>query len=488
MRSGRLPRDSSLGGVGPRKVADTGARITASRDLLEPANRNTDTHPLFITAGHDAVPWKVQVMGDAGDSGLVGIVADASHSATASEVARRALQAVRRHLKMDAAYVSEIVNGRTVFREVDAPGQEKLIKVGDSYSLDDVYCQRVIDGRLPELIPNTADVPEAMALPITQAVPIGSHISVPLRLPDGRVYGSFCCLSFKPDPSLNDRDLQMMRAFADVTAFQIYQELETAKSGDASRARIEAAIAASQLSIVYQPVVRLSDESVAGFECLSRFSAEPVRTPDVWFKEAAELGMGARLETAAVRMALQALPQLPEDMYLAVNVSPDTAVKPELLAVLESKPVHRIVLEVTEHETVANYDALLRALAPLRRRGMRLAVDDAGAGYSSLRHILDLQPDLIKLDISLVRNIDTDSSRRALAVALIEFGRQTNCRIVAEGVETATELAALRELGVDKAQGYLTGRPMPLTEALDCVSAQKTGQAPLISTESHRSR
>lgn len=118
-----------------------------------------------------------------------------------------------------------------------------------------------------------------------------------------------------------------------------------------------------------------------------------------------------------------------------------------------------IVLEITEHSTVQDYDKLEYTLRPLRARGMRLAVDDAGAGHSSFRHILRLQPEYIKLDISLTRNIDADPARRALAAALIGFASETGSELIAEGVETEAELATLRALGIHKAQGYLLGRP-----------------------------
>lgn len=129
-------------------------------------------------------------------------------------------------------------------------------------------------------------------------------------------------------------------------------------------------------------------------------------------------------------------------------------------------PPGRIVIEITEHSDVENYEQLLRALLPLRQRGFRLAVDDAGAGYSSLRHILNLQPDFIKLDMGLIRNIDVDPARRALASALIGFARETGSVIIAEGVETASEFETLQLIGVEQVQGYFLGRPMPLECAL----------------------
>ena len=120
------------------------------------------------------------------------------------------------------------------------------------------------------------------------------------------------------------------------------------------------------------------------------------------------------------------------------------------------------MLEVTEHASVRDYDLITEALEPMRAKGLLLAVDDAGAGYASFRHILKLKPDVIKLDGSLIRNIDTSRDCRALASALIRFGQDTGCKIVAECVETEAELAILRELQVSKAQGYLLGSPMPL--------------------------
>jgi len=124
------------------------------------------------------------------------------------------------------------------------------------------------------------------------------------------------------------------------------------------------------------------------------------------------------------------------------------------------------VLELTEHAAIDNYHHLRQALAPMRCAGLRIAVDDAGAGYASFQHILDLQADIIKLDRSLVSGIDTDLARQALASSLIFFSGQTGSKMIAEGVETIEELDTLRHLGVERAQGYLMGRPSPLKYAL----------------------
>ena len=238
--------------------------------------------------------------------------------------------------------------------------------------------------------------------------------------------------------------------------------LEAAKEIEEKLDRIRNVIDEKRLSIVYQGICNVGTRRPVGFECLARFSAAPSRTPDLWFSEAAEVGAGTLLELTAIRLALSAFASLPAEIFLAVNASPDTILSSDLRGALDGLPSERIVLELTEHAHFENYDRLVRVLEPLRRSGVRLAVDDAGAGYSSLQHILNLRPDLIKLDMGLTRNIDLDPARRALASALLGFARETGSRIIAEGVELASELATLRALGVELAQGYFLGPPMPL--------------------------
>lgn len=386
----------------------------------------------------------------------------------------RALQAVRKHLGMEVAYISEFVGNRTFFREVDAPGLEALIKVGDSHSLDDVYCRHIIEGRLPNVMPDTSAVPFAKAMPITAAVPIGKHISIPLRLADGEVYGMFCCLGPAPDGSLNDRDLNTMKVFAEFAEVELQRDIKSKRVVEEKMQRLSEVIKGDHMSVVYQPIYGIKTQSVAGFECLARFATTPYRTPDVWFKEAAEIDLGAELERCAVALALQGLTRLPDHVYLAVNMSPETALSSGFPRMFQGVDPARVVLEITEHAQVDDYAVLNSALAPLRNRGMRLAVDDAGSGYSSLQHILQLRPDVIKLDISLTRNVDTDLSRRALAAAFISFARATGSKIVAEGVETASELAALTSLGIHMAQGYFLGKPMPLDAAADVVQTPRS--------------
>lgn len=373
----------------------------------------------------------------------------------------RMLHAIRCHLGMDVAFVSQFLGPVRVFNHVDAAGYSP-IQPGDSMPMESGYCQLVVDGRLPELIPDTSEVPVAWALPDTAAVPIGSHLSVPIRLSDGRIYGTFCCFGFQKDTGLNARDLGMMRAFAEIAAVQIEEQMEHDRKRHDGSQRVRFAIENDDPSIVYQPIYRLQDGRVSGLESLSRFSAPPLRPPDVWFSEAAAVDLGVELELCAIRKAVAGLHDLPAHVYVAVNSSPETILSGELDGALNGVDRHRIVLEVTEHAQVTDYPALCKALEGLRAEGVRLSIDDAGAGYSSMRHILLLRPDIIKLDISLTRNIDSDPTRYALAAALIEFARKTRCNVVAEGVETAAELEALRSLGAQTAQGFFLSRPLPL--------------------------
>jgi EAL domain-containing protein (putative c-di-GMP-specific phosphodiesterase class I)/FixJ family two-component response regulator len=231
---------------------------------------------------------------------------------------------------------------------------------------------------------------------------------------------------------------------------------------DRRRARIERALEAGALEMVFQPIVDLSTSRIVGAEALARFSCEPRRPPDQWFNEANEVGLGYELEMAAVDAALASIELLPADAALSVNASGATAMNTGLAEALGRVASDRLVLELTEHTRIEDYQAFQRAVDELRHQGVRIAVDDAGAGYAGLQQILGLRPDIIKLDAVLTRGIDSDPVRRALAACLVSFGVDTGAVIVAEGIETAAELDTLRQLGVPWGQGYLLARPGPL--------------------------
>jgi PAS domain S-box-containing protein len=233
---------------------------------------------------------------------------------------------------------------------------------------------------------------------------------------------------------------------------------------DDKRRRIQAVLDSGGPQILVQPIVELRSGAVIGGEALSRFSGPPNQGPDTWFADAADVDLGAELELLAVRVALEKLNAMPRNTYLSVNVSPAVATSAELFDLLGSAhaDTERVVLELTEHADVADYPALLTGLVHLRALGVRIAVDDTGAGFSSLRHILNLRPDIVKLDLDLVQGIHNDPARRALAAGLLVFAQEIGAYLVAEGIETANELAALRDIGVTHGQGYHLGHPAPL--------------------------
>ncbi|UPQ83920.1 EAL domain-containing protein [Pseudomonas knackmussii] len=380
-----------------------------------------------------------------------------------SEMLAETLHAVRSHLGMDVAFISEFRGGSRVFRYLDGNFVPLQLAVDASDPLEDSYCQRVLDGRLPELIQDAALLPEALALPVTEALPVGAHLSVPLRFSDGRVYGTFCCFSTTPDGTLNERDLSTLRLFADFAGRLLERHALSELKYAETFARIRSVIDQRTYSVVYQPIVHLLENRVVGYEALARFSATPLRSPDIWFTEAGSIDLQAELEIALIEEALKGLVFLPEHAYLSLNVSPSTILTGALTGALVGQPLTRLMLEVTEHVSISDYQLVAEALEPLRKQGLRLAVDDAGAGFASFRHILMLKPDVIKLDGSLIRNIDSSLGCRALAAALVRFAEETGSKVVAECIETDAELAVLRELKVNKAQGFLLGRPAPLT-------------------------
>jgi PAS domain S-box-containing protein len=240
------------------------------------------------------------------------------------------------------------------------------------------------------------------------------------------------------------------------------------RSHDEWSRRIDAVIEHGGLSMVYQPIFDLVRGSVVGVEALARFPAPPELPPHEWFAEAGKVGRGAQLEFEAVATALEVIDRLPVGVYLSVNLSPETVITGLPSDLLLSTPTDRLVIELTEHAEVADYGALNLALTQLRSMGIRIAVDDAGAGYASLRHVVDLHPDIIKLDLAFTREIDTDPARRAVAAALVDLQRQMQVDVVAEGVQTEAELHVLTELGVRYVQGYLLCEPTTFECALAC--------------------
>ncbi len=228
--------------------------------------------------------------------------------------------------------------------------------------------------------------------------------------------------------------------------------------------RIRDVLDNTTLNMVVQPIVDIHSGEIRFVEALCRFSASPRRGPDQWFSEAHRVGLGLQLELAAVRLALELLPQLPADVTLCINVAPVVIRSGALLDIIADQDCNRVVLEITEHHDIDPV-VLAGPLARLREAGVRIAIDDTGSGYASLSALLRIQPDIIKLDRDLVSGIDHDPVRRAMVKAMVHFAEEDSvAELIAEGIESEAEVATLVSLGIRLGQGYFFARPAPVAE------------------------
>jgi len=224
---------------------------------------------------------------------------------------------------------------------------------------------------------------------------------------------------------------------------------------------VEAVVEGRGFHLVYQPIVHLDTGEIAGVEALTRF--DDGAPTEHRFRACEEMGLAAPRDLAIVEHALADFNHLPGG-YLALNLSAATIGDRSLQALLESTdvPHRRLVIEITEHARIPDYQQASSVIEALRAKGVRLAVDDAGAGWASFRHILSLRPDIIKMDRSLTRGVDVDPARRALAMALAIFAGEVGATVVAEGVETDGEVRALRLAGIHRGQGFILSPPQSL--------------------------
>lgn len=251
-------------------------------------------------------------------------------------------------------------------------------------------------------------------------------------------------------------DIEMYREKADPAAAANHLRLDPLGIRD----RIDALIDSGGPSIVFQPICDTVTRAVVGYEALSRFPFGH-GSPYIWFRDATCAGVGPRLELAAIDTALHAMAGLPSDAFVSVNASAETIRTTDMLARLRPHIGARtIYLEITEHERVDDYRAVARSVEDLRAAGVKISVDDVGAGFAGLRQVVELKPDTLKLDYSLVHGVDLDPTRRAAVASLTAFAREVGATLIMEGVETDGELRVAVELGIDMVQGYLTGRPV----------------------------
>ncbi len=235
-----------------------------------------------------------------------------------------------------------------------------------------------------------------------------------------------------------------------------------------TRSEVAEVLTRRRFHVVFQPIYSLHDGRLRAVEALARFDGDPSRPPNVWFAAAARAGLGVELELAAIESAFSHAALVPDDVALSVNCSPQALADPRLPAFFLTQRPRPVILELTEHAIVDDYQLLDAAIARLRSWGAKLAIDDAGAGFASLRHIVRLAPEIIKLDISLTQNLRHDPVRRALADCLIRFARETGSELIAEGIEHDHDLDTWIDLGADAVQGYHLARPGPLPADSRC--------------------
>lgn len=375
------------------------------------------------------------------------------------------LRTAKDALGLSVAFLSRM-DGTTQHLEVVESAIPFLFPEGARLKQETSFCQAILDGRLPAVIPDVRRHPEAMALPAARFPRLRSYVSVPVTLSDGTVYGTFCAAGLTADKGLTKRDRALMEVLASAAAVII----EPGVAADALRTEIEQRLAPviddGGPTVVLQPIVDLVTGRRVGAEALSRFPSAWGLPPDVVFHQAHSADLGHRLELLALERAAAHLEHVTG--YVAMNVSPRTLLTPACGELLARLPADRVLLELSEHEPVEDYAALRAALDAPRAAGMRLAIDDVGAGFSSLRHIVLCGPDVIKLDRSIVDGVGSDPVLRTLVAALVDFAHGNGTRVVAEGVETLPDVEALQELAVDLAQGWYFGRPGP-PEALEDV-------------------
>ncbi len=291
------------------------------------------------------------------------------------------------------------------------------------------------------------------------------HVSalayVPLRI-EQDVVGLLELGSARADAA--DRLIERLPALVEFTAIAgavLGPAISSRSAASRVRERVRTVIERGAFRPVYQPIVDLKSLAVIGYEALTRF--DDAMPPEEQFREAASVGLGIELEIAALQAALETAAVLPASPWLNVNVSPTVILAGEPLRSIVQGYPGRLVLEVTEHLAITDYGAFREAVATLGP-DVQIAVDDAGAGFASLRHIVELRPQIVKIDRSLVTGIDADPARQALLAGLRHFADSQGCSLIAEGIETEAELATLVRLAIRSGQGYLLGRPVPLIQ------------------------
>lgn len=367
----------------------------------------------------------------------------------------RILNLVCERLGMKAAFIGRISEGRRTICYVGGDSLER----GASDPTDESYCQLIVDGDVPMVIPDVTEFPRLVALEATQALGVRSHIGLPVRLSDGTLYGTLCAYGVQANPTLSTHDIRLLELVADIVSDRLEEDVRVERERNADMKVFSDLLARGQPDMVFQPIVDIASGEPIGFEALARFDTVPYRSPDQWFEAAIAVGLGLDLEVQAVTNALREASSLPTACYITVNASPELIMSRRLLDVLATTK-RELVVEVTEHEK-ASKAAMAGCLRELCDAGYRIAMDDVGSGHSGLSRLVEVKPSIIKLDRDLISGIDRDVVRRSLVSAVVAFASSTGGTLVAEGVESEAEALTVNALGVRYGQGYHFARPAP---------------------------
>lgn len=332
-----------------------------------------------------------------------------------------------------------------------------VVAEGERLGLHDSLLGRPLSRATTIVVPDTVADRSARRLTLDRGMPVRSYLGVALRASDGRTLGVMFALNRTPLPGLGLRDARFFSVCAALVADQLEYHTRTARAY--VQQSLQRFLRGDGVDVAWQPIIDLRDGMTLGVEALARFESRPPRPPDLWFAEAAEAGLGVDLERVVLAAAAHQRHDLPRGAYLSLNVTPEALTHDIVAWLIDTIPSEELVIEVTEHVAVTDYVDLRAALADVRERGVRLAVDDAGAGWSSLRHILRLSPDVIKLDASLTNQVGSEQVHDALVQALVTFSADVGADLIAEAIETPSTLDGLRSIGVWAGQGYLFAAP-----------------------------
>jgi PAS domain S-box-containing protein len=467
-------REAHVAGVHRQATAGADSPTTNHYSELSALHRDGHEMPVAVTVAHEPTANEWQ---------MVGFVRDRS----AESEARDALMRELSRRETVAASLARLHAGDTIQETADAICAEMMATLGLDVAAVDEFVGR---GAKRRLVPLAVRGPVGVPISVGHPLPAdrtrylaerstrgpwvdgfqspddatylarwrsaGLHSSV--YVPVGPAGAPFALLvggsALSHDADALTRLLPYMLEYAAITEALIGSELTARQHAGEDRRRMEDVIRGKRFYPVFQPIFQLDGSVLVGYEALTRF--DDGRAPDLVFAQAEAIGLGEEMEVATLEAAFAAGPDMSAGLSLSVNVSPGLIASGRLEDVL---PTHRdrLILEVTEHAQISDYPAIRTAVDSLAPA--RLAVDDAGAGFASLRHIIELAPDFVKLDIGLVRGIDQDPVRQGMVAGIAYFVVRTGRSIIAEGIETKEELATLRSLGIEFGQGFLLGRP-----------------------------